>query len=130
MARHRGAADSPEHEDRHTALADLLKEQGFMASEKPEHTAPAGKTRSMDLSKNGKIVIRRERKGHGGKTVTIVSGIERATPQLEEIARAMRKALGCGSTVEGRDIVLQGENVPRAQVWLQAHGATRLVVSG
>ena len=108
-------------------LGDLLKSKGFAASAVTPTPvkAPAG---GIDLSKNAKIVVRRERKGRGGKTVTLVSGIERAPAQIEEIARAMRKALGCGSTVEGNVIVIQGDIVPRAQAWLQDHGAKKIVL--
>ncbi len=106
-------------------LAAALQAKGFAPA--PETPAPPAAKGEINLAKNGKIVVRRERKGRGGKTVTLVSGIERATPQLEEIARALRKSLGCGSTLEGHVIVLLGDVVPRAQAWLQAHGATKIV---
>jgi translation initiation factor 1 len=122
MPKHDTPSPPPEPE---SPLAAALQARGFAAT--PEAPAPAPKKGEIDLAKNGKIVVRRERKGRGGKTVTLVSGIERATPQLEEIARAMRKALGCGSTLEGHVIVLLGDIVPRAQAWLQAHGATKIV---
>jgi len=113
------------------ALADLLKAKGFEASADAPKTPPvttnAPKPGEINLAKCGKLVVRRERKGRSGKTVTLVSGIERAPAQIEEIARALRKSLGCGSTAEGKTIVLQGDIVDRAQAWLQAHGATTVV---
>jgi len=119
--------DRPDQEPAVTALGDWLREKGFATS---ALAAPVNKPdpAAIDLTKAGKIVVRRERKGRGGKTVTLVSGIERPPAELERIARAMRKALGCGSTLEGNTIVLQGDNVPRAQAWLQSHGATRIVL--
>jgi translation initiation factor 1 len=109
-----------------TPLAGLLQAKGFAASEeKPE--APVAKPGAIDLAKVGKIAIRRERKGRGGKTVTIISGIQRPPDQLERIAKEMRKALGCGSTIEEGTIVLLGDIAPRAHAWLQAHGAKQIV---
>lgn len=74
------------------------------------------------------LFIRLERKGRKGKTVTIVSRFSLPKPALTEIARAMSKALGCGSTVEitpsESQIVLQGNNVSRAAAWLQKHNAS------
>jgi len=112
-------------EPRETALEGLLRAKGFAASPPP---AEKPNPDTIDLAKIGKIVVRRERKGRGGKTVTVVSGIERPPAELERIAKAMRKALGCGSIMEGPAIVLQGDIVPRVQTWLQSHGATRIVL--
>jgi len=124
MAKHdKTPAEGPE--PRETALGELLKAKGFSSSPPP---AEKPNPEAIDLAKAGKIVVRRERKGRGGKTVTTVSGLERLPAELERIAKAMRKALGCGSTVEEGIIVLQGDIVPRVQAWLQSHGATRIVL--
>ncbi|MBM4279287.1 MAG: translation initiation factor [Deltaproteobacteria bacterium] len=72
-----------------------------------------------------KVVVRHERKGHGGKTVTVVSGI--APAARDALCGALKKALGCGARVEGDDVVLQGELVDRAIAFLQARGAKKLV---
>jgi len=107
-------------------LAELLKSKGFAASE-PTAAAPPPPG-GIDLSKSAKIVVRKERKGRGGKTVTLVSGIELPPARLEEVARAMRHALGCGSACEGQLIIVQGDIAPRVQAWLQAHGAKRVIL--
>ena len=72
-----------------------------------------------------KVVVRHERKGHGGKTVTLVSGV--APAARDGICASLKKALGCGARVDGDDIVLQGELVDRAIVWLEARGAKKLI---
>jgi len=122
MAKHE---NTPPEALRDTSMSELLRAKGFSASPPPVAKPDAD---TIDLAKAGKIVVRRERKGRGGKTVTLVSGIERPPAELERIAKTMRKALGCGSTVEAGTIVLLGDIVPRAQAWLQAHGATRIVL--
>jgi translation initiation factor 1 len=107
-----------------TRLAELLAARGYENTAEP---APAA-TDPLDLSTQAKLVVRRERKGRGGKTVTLVSGLALSAPRLEALARAMRKGLGCGSTVEDDTIVLQGDIVPRAQEWLAKHGAKKIVL--
>ncbi len=61
----------------------------------------------------GRVLLRRETKNRGGKTVVVISGFPGAgalpEPALEELARALRKQLGCGGTVDGREIVIQGD---------------------
>ena len=113
-------------------LAERLKELGFAPAE-PEAPAPerpsapdAGEG-AVELSRAGKIVLARERKGRGGKTVTLVRIPGLATDDLERLARSLRKALGCGAAVEAGAIVLQGDISPRARAWLQEHGARNVI---
>lgn len=75
----------------------------------------------------GKIVVRKERAGRGGKTVTLVEGIALQGDALQEFAREMKKALGCGATVEGAAIALQGEHEDRAKAYLEKKGAAKIV---
>ncbi|MFK7990593.1 MAG: translation initiation factor [Sandaracinaceae bacterium] len=68
---------------------------------------------------DAKVVVRREKKGRGGKTVTRVTGVR--TPKA--VMQAMKRSLGCGATLEGEDIVLLGEVGDRAAAWLEQEGA-------
>lgn len=74
-----------------------------------------------------KVVVRREKKGRGGKTVTRIAGI--AAEHREPLAGRMKRALGCGAVVEGEDVVLLGALVDRAADWLEGEGAKRVVRS-
>ena len=76
---------------------------------------------------NGKIVVRREKKGRGGKTATLVEGVALTGAALEAFGREMRQSLGTGGGIEGNAIVISGDQVERAMSWLRARGATRLV---
>jgi translation initiation factor 1 len=72
-----------------------------------------------------KVVVRHVRKGHGGKTVTEISGV---LPQaLGEMCSEMKRALGCGARIDNGVVVLQGELVDRALAWLEKKGARKLV---
>ena len=76
----------------------------------------------------GKAVVRQERKGRGGKTVTVVDGAAIArVADLDALAKTMRKALGTGARVEGGRIVLQGDQRDGASAWLQKQGATVVI---
>ena len=115
----------------HRLLADKLNEKGFAASapEETPESSPASLADALTaLTRAGKIVLRREHKGRGGKTVTIASGLNLSATELDTLARAMRKGLGCGSIVENGAIVLQGDIPERAQTWLHDHGATKIVL--
>jgi translation initiation factor 1 len=76
----------------------------------------------------GKLVVRKERKGRGGRTVTVLSGITGEPAALDAFARRLRKSLGCGANVEGSTIVLQGDLRGRARDQLAAWGARRVIL--
>jgi translation initiation factor 1 len=116
-------------------LSDLLPiakdEKGIHepapAVDGPREGPPATRGR---LAHCGKLVVRRERAGRGGKTVTIVSGLGPwlSPIQREQLAKALRQALGTGSTMDGDDIVLQGAVSDRAAAWLRDQGARQVVI--
>ncbi len=118
-------------------LAQRLREKGFAPPPEaaPENTqetpkkSPVNTPEPLDivLARAAKIVLQRETAGRGGKTVTIVSLREAPPVDLEALAKALRKGLGCGSHIEGDRIVLHGDIVDRASGWLEQKGAKRIV---
>lgn len=75
-----------------------------------------------DFLKGRKAGLRIERKGRRGKTVTMVEGLGLDDVSLKSVAKELRKALGCGSSVEDSRVVLQGDNRERAGRWLSDRG--------
>lgn len=117
-------------DQRPSPLAELLRERGFAESAAaPPPPASTAKPDALGvlLARAGKLILRREKKGHGGKTVTLLSGLDLRPAEYELLAKALRKGLGCGSTVEEKTIVLQGDIQQRAETWLRAHGATKVI---
>ena len=58
----------------------------------------------------GRVDVLRETGGRGGKTVTVVEGfIGIGLAEKEDLARRMRVACGCGSTVKDGRIEVQGD---------------------
>jgi translation initiation factor 1 len=58
----------------------------------------------------GRVDLRREKEGRGGKTVTVVSGLVGiGLPEKEQLAKKMRAACGCGGTVKDGQIEIQGD---------------------
>ena len=94
-----------------------------------EAFAPPAETPSEApcLSQVEKVVLRVERKGHGGKTVTQIEGIDWSVEALEELAGRMKRSMGCGARVEQGILILQGDLRERARDWLSAEGAKRIV---
>lgn len=61
----------------------------------------------------GRVVLRRETKDRGGKTVVIVSGFRELPDfnavKMADLARSLRNKLGCGGSFDRHEIILQGD---------------------
>jgi translation initiation factor 1 len=92
--------------------------------------APAAATpkRSTPWSRGPKLVVRRERKGHGGKTATRIEGLMGSTRELEEAVRDVKRALGCGASLDRGDVVVQGDQGERLLAFLTERGARKVVI--
>jgi translation initiation factor 1 len=60
-------------------------------------------------SGDGIVRIRRESKGRGGKTVTMIEGIPLPQDQLKSLARELKKRCGVGGSTHGEVIEIQGD---------------------
>jgi translation initiation factor 1 len=90
------------------------------ARKEPPPPAPVSGSKRGTLP--GRVILARETKGRGGKTVTALSFGEGVPSDLEGLAKELRTALGCGGTVEGDRVVLQGDQIERASAWFAKKG--------
>jgi translation initiation factor 1 len=88
-------------------------------------TAATETARKPPVRFGEKVVVRLERKGHGGKTVTVVSGV--LSSARDEVMGELKKKLGTGARDDGDDIVVQGDVVDRVIALLQAAGAKKVI---
>ena len=70
------------------------------------------------------VRVGREKKGRGGKTVTLVRGLVLESAALLAMARQLKAACGSGGTVADGVVEIQGDHVDRVMVALQAQGFT------
>jgi len=68
------------------------------------------------------IYIRIEKKGRGGKTVTVLEGFTRRPEELEELASQMKRACGAGGTVRNGIIEIQGDCRQSLALFLKKRG--------
>lgn len=76
-----------------------------------------------------RAVVRIDRKGRRGKEATIIDKLDLAPDALLDWLDDLKRGLGCGGTLEGEAIVLQGDQRDRARRWLEARGVRRITVS-
>ena len=59
------------------------------------------------------------------EVVTTVTGVRSA---LDALAHDLKKALGCGATVEDGVLVVQGDQTARVRAFLEARGARKVII--
>ena len=115
-------------------FALAARELGFSSLSNDANSAPASSEapairKTAAPVRRERFVLRRERKGRKGKTVTLVETAGFSSSEIASLAQELRRSLGCGSSVDERDIVLQGDMVDRCKELLQRKGIS-FVVSG
>ena len=90
------------------------------------------KCRSSEAAETGDGIVRlrRESKGRGGKTVTVVQGLPGDGAALKAAAKRLKQQCGVGGAVKGRDIEIQGDHRERIATLLRADGFTVKLAGG
>jgi translation initiation factor 1 len=73
-----------------------------------------------------RAAVRLERKGRGGKEVTLVEGLGLPAEELSRWLSDCKQALGCGGAVEGDALALQGDQRERVRAFLAARGVKKI----
>ncbi len=77
------------------------------------------------------IRIQREKKGRGGKQVTVLRDFQLTDKELARLGKQLKKACGSGGTVkEGGIIEIQGDHREKIAEVLQAQGYKTKFVGG
>jgi translation initiation factor 1 len=86
--------------------------------------SPVAPDSPQKVWKMGRVVLRRELARRGGKTVIVVHDFASHLPVsvIETIAKKIRTTCGCGGTVKGRTIEIQGDQPTRVRSVLEAEG--------
>ena len=95
----------------------------------PEESAiamPPGVAGQSGGPKPGRVVLRRETAHRGGKTVLVVDGFgsQHSDLAIDELAKRLRARCGCGGTVRGRVLELQGDFPSKVRKLLEQEGFT------
>ncbi len=104
------------------ALRDMLPQA--IASESAPSRDVTSKTQT-----HARAVVRLERSGRGGKEVTVIEQLELSTADRSSWLAALKSALGCGGSLEGESLMLQGDHRTRLPVILEARGVKKIIVS-
>lgn len=119
----------------HNPFADKLAGLASVSPE-PEPEPEPSKPQAPDTSDSRpqepqfgpKLILRREKKGRGGKTVTRIEGVLGTQEALDTLARKLGKALGARAFVQDGLLWVSGDQCLAAQAWFNKAGATKIVI--
>lgn len=94
----------------------------------PEPPKPHGQAEPATGKGPARAVVRMERSGRGGKEVTVVEHLQLPARELEVWLKALKAGLGCGGTIEGDAIVIQGDHRSRLPKLLTARGVRKVTI--
>jgi translation initiation factor 1 len=94
----------------------------------PAGPAPAPAPPQTEKKGPARAVVRMERTGRGGKEVTVVEQLGLPEAELAAWCKALKGALGCGGTVEGDTLVLQGDQRERLEPLLLKRGVRKVTL--
>ena len=110
------------------ALAGLAARSGDLPSREPA-AAPPHAAKPPGRPPPARAVVRMERAGRGGRTVTVVEKLDLGPRELETWLGELKRALGCGGVIEGGALVLQGDTRERVGAWLEKRGVKKVTVA-
>ena len=77
-----------------------------------------------------KLKILLEKKGRGGKTVSIVSGFVGSSDDLNDLGKQLKSSLGTGGSVKDGEIIIQGDRRKDIQAKLDKLGYNSKLAGG
>ena len=97
---------------------------GLAADGLPAGQLQAATVKRSSKKSKGRVEVRREKAGRGGKTVTTLGGFPSSIPlvTLEVMTFELKKICACGGSLKGRIIELQGDVRDRVCQELNARG--------
>ena len=90
---------------------DWKSRLGMVYSTNPDFQFEEEETVEQDTlaPKDQKLIVAIDRKGRGGKQVTVVTGFVGKTDDLEALGKTLKTKCGVGGSVKDGEILIQGD---------------------
>jgi len=93
-----------------------------------EHAVPRKEKRvdrnpmAPAASAKSRMVVRLDRKGRGGKSVTVIEGLQLSVEDSEKLLKQIKAKLGTGGTVKNGTLEIQGDHGDAVMAELSGKG--------
>ena len=87
--------------------------------------------KTIDLApKQQTAYVKRDRKGRGGKTVTVIYGLQHTPATLKELLVMLKNTCGAGGTIKETELEIQGDQRDKVAEKLRQMGYKVKLVGG
>ncbi len=86
--------------------------------------------KSSTLPGDGIVRLQRQVKGRAGKPVVIISGLSLPSDNLKKLAKKLKSKCGVGGSIEGDNILIQGDKRDTIKSELESLGFTVKISGG
>src|SRR5437763_10813798 len=86
--------------------------------------------KQLSVPRDGVVRLLRDRKSRGGKTVTLITGLNGSPAALAALASDLKRLCGTGGTLRGDVVEIQGDHRDRLRAELERRGYTVKVAGG
>lgn len=92
--------------------------QTVLRKEKPA----AVSLQKADVAAGQKVIVKLDRKGRGGKSVTLIEGLQMAPKEKETLLKQLKSRLGSGGSLKEGVLEIQGDHCSFVMEHLQGIG--------
>ena len=103
-------------------MADQPVYSTLTGSNKKNKKGTAGSKTSRYAQGEGPAKMRLESKGRGGKSVTVIWNLPWPVEEARAVMKSMQTQFGCGATLKGSQIELQGDRRNQVEQFFAAKG--------
>ena len=79
---------------------------------------------------DGIVRLQRETRGRNGKPVTLITGLPLTGSELKQLAKQLKSQCGVGGSIDGGNIIIQGDKRDLLKTNLEARGYRVKLSSG
>ena len=76
----------------------------------PRKEKPAARAVAAAAPSQCKVIVRLDRKARGGKSVTVIDGLQLSAEDSEKLLKQLKAKLGSGGTVKNGALEIQGDH--------------------
>jgi len=73
---------------------------------------------------DGIVRLQRQTKGRNGKPVVIITGLDLVGADLKKMAKRLKASCGVGGSIDGSQIIIQGDKRDQLKSFLEKEGYT------
>ena len=105
-----------------------MKERDSRLVYSTEHAVPRNEKRvdctppTAAAPTNKKLIVRLDRKARGGKSVTVIEGLQLSIADSENLLKQLKAKLGAGGTVKNGALEIQGDHCDAVMAELSGKG--------